>query len=83
MIISKHYIRDNLLAKSLNENCYERNPAFLNIIQEHNLLFKPYSEFKKADLDERQALYQKLCEGIWNPDLLRQELENNETVSSI
>jgi len=73
----KHYIKDNLLAQSLNSQCYEKNPSFLNYIREKGLPFKPYPEFKKSDLEERQDLYQKLCEEIWSPNRLRDELEND------
>ncbi len=31
---------------------------------------KPHSQFKRADLLERQELYRQICEQIWNPDRL-------------
>ncbi len=37
------------------------------------LTFRPHTEFRKADLDARQALYQKLAEQIWSPDRLTRE----------
>ena len=33
--------------------------------------FRPCHNFKKADLDDRQKLYQKLAKRIWNPERLR------------
>jgi uncharacterized protein with ParB-like and HNH nuclease domain len=60
-----HYLKENLLAKSLNEMAYKNNPNFRNFIEKHSLMFKPHSEFLKKDLIERQKLYQKLCELIW------------------
>ncbi|RMG82193.1 MAG: hypothetical protein D6712_15045 [Chloroflexi bacterium] len=36
--------------------------------------FQPYPEFKKADLDERQALYQRIAEEIWDVQRLRAEV---------
>lgn len=61
----EHYLKENLLAKSLCGVTYQNNPNFLKLITEHNLPFKPYSTFKKADIDSRQGLYQAICEQIW------------------
>jgi hypothetical protein len=71
----EHYIRDNLLAQSLHPKCYERNPSFLRYIGENRLPFESYSDFKKDDLTKRQNLYRMLCEEIWNPKRLQEELE--------
>ena len=65
-----HYLKDNLLAQSLHEGAYERNPGFLQFIEESGLPFQDYPEFKKADLDARQRLYQHLAEQIWSPERL-------------
>jgi hypothetical protein len=35
--------------------------------------YRPHAQFKKVDLDARQALYQKLAERIWNPAVLDEE----------
>lgn len=64
-----HYIKENLLAQSLCELCYQNNPNFVNANSELGVSFKPHKEFKKADVDERQQLYQEICEVIWNEDL--------------
>jgi hypothetical protein len=67
-----HYLTQNLLAKSLHPQCYERNPGFLQFVQKSGLPFKPYLQFKKADLEARGALYCSLAEQIWNSeDLLK------------
>jgi hypothetical protein len=71
----EHYVGQNLLARSLNELAYDHNPGFKRFIRERDLSFRPHAEFKKADLDERQALYQELAELIWNPERLSQELD--------
>ena len=63
----EHYFGQNLLAQSLNEKAYDRNPGFLQFIRKSGLPFKPHAGFLKADLDERQALYQQLAEQIWSP----------------
>ncbi len=64
----EYYYAENLLAKSLHEKCYERNPGFLNYVKESNLPFKNYSEFGKNTINERQKLYQKISEEIWSSD---------------
>lgn len=67
----EHYLKENLLAQSLHEKAYENNPGFKQFIERSNLLFCPYTEFKKVELDSRQKLYQLLAERIWNPERLR------------
>jgi uncharacterized protein with ParB-like and HNH nuclease domain len=62
----KHYITQNILAKSLHEQCYERNPSFLSYAERGSHPFKPHIEFKKKDIRERQKLYLNLCQEIWN-----------------
>jgi Protein of unknown function (DUF1524) len=71
----EHYLGQggNLLARSLHEKTYDHNPGFKRLIEETGLEFHPHSNFKKADLDARQRLYQRLAEVIWNPDRLAQE----------
>ena len=68
------YFGQNLLAKSLNEQCYRNNPSFLAYVQRSGLPFKPHSTFNKADLDERQHLYRLICEEIWSPSRFDREL---------
>lgn len=61
----EHYVKENLLTKSLHTKAYENNPNFLNMAKELDLPFKPHTEFKKADIDARQLLIQKISESIW------------------
>jgi uncharacterized protein with ParB-like and HNH nuclease domain len=62
----EHYLKENLLAKSLHPKAYENNPNFLAMAKTLGLLFKAYkSSFTKTDIDERQALVQSICEVIW------------------
>ena len=68
-----HYNTQNLLARSLHPQSYERNPGFIRFVRDSGLLFKPHPEFKKADLDARGELYRQIAEQVWNPnDLLRE-----------
>jgi uncharacterized protein with ParB-like and HNH nuclease domain len=60
-----HYQKENLLARSLCSITYKNNPNFTKWFTSRNLPFRAHDEFKKADIDLRQALYQKLCEDIW------------------
>jgi hypothetical protein len=70
------YFGQNLLAQTLNPQCYENNPKFLAFVSRSGLPFKAYpTEFRKGDLDERQHLYRAICEDIWNPDSLDDELQ--------
>jgi uncharacterized protein with ParB-like and HNH nuclease domain len=64
-----HYFGQNLLAKSLNPKCYEKNPSFLEWVEESKLLFKAYSIFNKKTIEERQKLYEKICEQIYSPKI--------------
>lgn len=62
-----HYVSQNLLAWSLHEQCYERNPGFLSYVQKEGLAFRPLPTFRKAELDERHALYRQLADRVWDP----------------
>lgn len=66
----KHYYKENLLAASLNPQCYEHNPGFLQFVKRSGLPFRPHETFTKADQDERGALYREIANLIWNPALL-------------
>ncbi len=63
-----HYLKQNILAQSLHEDTYKSNPNFLNFIRDKGLPFKSYKKFKKAELEERSELYQKICEQIYSLD---------------
>jgi hypothetical protein len=70
----EHYLKQNLLAQSLHELAYERNPGFLRFAKERQFPFRTHVEFKKVDLDARQQLYRRLAEDLWNPGRLHREL---------
>lgn len=63
----------NLLARSLHGKAYDHNPGFRRFIEASGLPLRAHAEFKKADLDARQVLYQRLAERIWNPERLDEE----------
>jgi len=64
----EHYLKENLLVKSLHWKAYENNPNFLGMIKVLDLPFKPHRSFGKADIDDRQTLIRKICEVIWGGD---------------
>lgn len=68
-----HYDSQNLLARSLHENAYQHNPGFSRFTEQSGLPFRPLTTFRKADIDERQLLYRKLAEQIWDPERLDRE----------
>ena len=67
----EHYNSQNLLARTLHPQCYERNPGFLAFVEQSGLGFRPHEHFRRADLDERQILYAQVAERIWNPEQLK------------
>ncbi|MBM9535983.1 HNH endonuclease [Desulfobulbus alkaliphilus] len=69
-----HYLKQNLLAQSLNEAAYERDPGFCRFVEKTGLPFCSHAKFKKEDLDARQSLYCLLAEQIWDPKLLMAEV---------
>ncbi|MCX9037642.1 DUF262 domain-containing protein [Citrobacter portucalensis] len=64
-----HYIKENLLAKSLCSLAYMNNPNFNQLRNVFGLPFKSHDSFKKQDIDERQSLYKIICENIWDHNL--------------
>lgn len=68
-----HYNAQNLLARSLHPQCYERNPGFIRFKEQSGLPFVAHPEFKKADIEARSSLYRQIAESIWNPKDLLQE----------
>ena len=70
------YLQHNLLAKSLHEDAYERNPGFQQFMRTSGLEFCPHRQFRKDDLDKRQHLYTAIAEQVWNPDRLMHAAES-------
>ncbi|TQE99550.1 MAG: DUF262 domain-containing protein [Spiribacter salinus] len=70
----EHYLKQNLLAQSLHELAYQNDPGFKRFVNESGLPFRPHPEFRKADLDARQALYGQIAEQVWNPENLLREV---------
>ena len=67
-----HYQSENLLARSLHPMCYVHNPGFLKLKAETGLPFKAFTEFKKANFDDRFSLYKGIAELLWSADRLKE-----------
>ena len=66
-----HYLPQNLLARSLHQQAYERHPGFGRFVTNSGLDFKPYESFTKDSILERGELYRQVAKRVWNPaDLL-------------
>jgi hypothetical protein len=72
----RHYARENFLARSLTREAYEREPGFRHFIDETGLRFCAHEgPFHKEVIEARLKLYQSLCERIWDPAQLFNELD--------
>ncbi len=67
----EHYLKENTYAQTLHKKYYEKNPNFLNNPLIQTLQFKPHSNFKKADIEERDKLVQRICEQMWSTDFYK------------
>ena len=61
----EHYIKENLLVKSLHPLAYENNPNFNKLISSNGLAFQAHAEMKIADVQTRRDLYRQIAEQIW------------------
>lgn len=59
------YYSQNTYVQSLSPQSYQSNPNFLNMCDRLNIPFEPHHQFRKADIDKRQALVQRICEVMW------------------
>lgn len=60
-----HYIKENLLVKSLHPLAYQNNPNFNKLCVSNGLPFQAHPTMKTADIKERCNLYRQLAEQIW------------------
>ena len=61
---------ENLLTRSLHPLAYENNPSFRSLLERTGLPFRSYDSFGPAAQAERQELYIRLAEWVWNPSRL-------------
>ncbi|WP_176058988.1 DUF262 domain-containing protein [Paraburkholderia sp. BCC1876] len=69
----QHYVSQNLLARSLHEQCYERHPGFLSYIREQGLPFEALPQFRKDEMEARHLLYRQFADRVWDPQQLARE----------
>lgn len=60
----------NLLARSLHPQAYLNNPAFKKLIADSGLDFHDYDNFGPDEQAQRQELYLRVAEWVWNPSRL-------------
>ena len=65
-----HYVKENLLVKSLCSLAYQNNPNFNSFLAKTGIQFKALDTFTKNDLDSRQVVYKQICERIWDTSLI-------------
>ncbi len=74
----EHYLKENTYAQTLHQTYYAKNPNFLLSDVVTNLAFKAHPEFKKADVEYRNKLVQRICEKLWSTDYFN--VKTGETV---
>lgn len=60
----------NLLARSLHPLAYQNHPTFLSLIEQTGLPFRSYDTFGPEEQQQRQELYIRIAEWVWNPSRL-------------
>ena len=61
-----HYVKENLLAKSLCPQAYQNNPNFTSFVSSKHLDFKSYAQFDKSAIEQRCVLYSQIAKTIWD-----------------
>lgn len=69
----------NLLARSLHPLAYKNLPEFQRLLDRTSLPFRAYESFGPKQLAERQELYIRIAEWVWNPSRLDLEGEKPPT----
>lgn len=67
----EHYLKENTYAQTLHPTYYSKNPNFLKSDVIRSLQFKAHPHFKKADIEVRQRLVQRICENLWSIDYFK------------
>lgn len=60
----------NLIARSLHPNAYRNLPSFQSLLDRTGLPFRSYDSFGLKEQAERQELYIRIAEWVWNPSRL-------------
>ena len=70
---------ENLLARSLHPLAYQHLPSFRSLLDQTGLPFRAYESFGPEEQAERQELYIRIAEWVWNPSRL--DLDGEKTPS--
>jgi uncharacterized protein with ParB-like and HNH nuclease domain len=63
------YFGENILAKSLHQDCYRNNPHFISLLSTLKLPLSPIDNFTKDSFKNRQQSYKEIAEYLWNVPL--------------
>ena len=74
---------ENLLARSLHPLAYQNQPSFRSLLDRTGLLFRSYESFGPEEQAERQELYIRIAEWVWNPSRLDLDGEKPPTPEPI
>ena len=74
---------ENLLARSLHPLAYQNQPSFRSLLDRTGLLFRSYESFGPEEQAERQELYIRIAEWVWNPSRLDLDEEKPPTPEPI
>ena len=50
---------------------YVNNPRFIRFVKDNNLGFKPYKQFGKTEISERNKLFIQLVRLVWNDEMFK------------
>jgi hypothetical protein len=67
-----HYAKQNLYAASLTETAYQHQPQFKSFVDNSGLPFRAYTNFGKAEQQERRKLVLALANKVWSPERLEE-----------
>ena len=76
-------ISENLLARSLHPLAYQNLPSFRSLLDRTGLPFRAYESFGPVEQAERQELYIRIAEWVWNPSRLDLDGEKPPTLELI
>jgi hypothetical protein len=63
------YFGENIIAKSLHQDCYRNNPHFINLLSTLKISLTPIDDFTKDSFKKRQQSYREIAEHIWSVPL--------------
>jgi len=63
------YFGENIIAKSLHQDCYRNNPHFINLLSTLKISLTPIDDFTKDSFKKRQQSYREIAEYIWSVPL--------------